>query len=333
MPKRDAPAATTAPANASGEEPARGKPRRSSSSPASATAAVASTSPAPSPPALRNEYAGWRVPADGEGVPRIRFRGHFTPSTFFDAYVKTRRPVVLLDPEGPDDSWQGQRWDTAYLRRVAGDRMVRVEHRDGDDGCFGRGCHSSMRFSAFLDILDAAAVAQSAGAGGSAGGDASAAARRVYLTTQDLGQDADGRPQLHSAPCTQLLRAGDFPQQPMVLDSLIPMNYNLWIGSTTGAAAPSSSGLHHDFHDNLYVLLRGQKTFRLYSPADAERMYTVGRIVRVHPNGRICYADDKRAPGGDGGEEADQASSRVEADGSNAQVGVRRSLQPCAFGG
>ena len=37
------------------------------------------------------------------------------------------------------------------------------------------------------------------------------------------------------------------------------------------SAEGSSSGLHHDFHDNLYILLRGQKRFRLFSPADAHR--------------------------------------------------------------
>ena len=55
------------------------------------------------------------------------------------------------------------------------------------------------------------------------------------------------------------------------------------------ASAGASSGLHHDFHDNLYVLLRGCKRFRLWSPRQAERMHTHGRISRVHPNGRIVY--------------------------------------------
>jgi hypothetical protein len=51
----------------------------------------------------------------------------------------------------------------------------------------------------------------------------------------------------------------------------------------------SSSGLHHDYHDNLYVLVHGSKHFRLFSPADAARMYVHGDVAVVHPNGRICY--------------------------------------------
>jgi Cupin-like domain len=58
-----------------------------------------------------------------------------------------------------------------------------------------------------------------------------------------------------------------------------------------GLHAGASSGLHHDFHDNLYILLRGRKRFRLYPPDQAKRMYTNGRIAKVHGNGRFVYAD------------------------------------------
>ena len=53
--------------------------------------------------------------------------------------------------------------------------------------------------------------------------------------------------------------------------------------------AGSSTGLHHDYHDNLYVLLRGKKRFRLYPPSLADRMYVHGQLQRVHPNGRIVH--------------------------------------------
>ena len=43
-----------------------------------------------------------------------------------------------------------------------------------------------------------------------------------------------------------------------------------------------------------YVLLRGRKRFRLFSPADAHRMYTHGRIRKVHSNGRINYVGHVR---------------------------------------
>ena len=54
-------------------------------------------------------------------------------------------------------------------------------------------------------------------------------------------------------------------------------------------AAGSSSGLHPDFHDNLYILLRGRKRFRLWSPDQAPQLYTHGHLERVHPKGCIVY--------------------------------------------
>jgi len=60
----------------------------------------------------------------------------------------------------------------------------------------------------------------------------------------------------------------------------------------------SSSGLHHDYHDNFYLLLRGKKRFRLYSPDCAPFMYAHGDIEKVHPNGLISYlGNETRADG------------------------------------
>ena len=63
----------------------------------------------------------------------------------------------------------------------------------------------------------------------------------------------------------------------------------MWLGRSDAA----SSGLHHDFHDNLYALLRGTKRFRLFSPADAALMQTAGTISKVHQNGRINYEGEE----------------------------------------
>lgn len=85
---------------------------------------------------------------------------------------------------------------------------------------------------------------------------------------------------------------------------------NLWIGAS---AAGSSSGLHHDYHDNLYFLLQGRKRFRLFCPSEAPRLYTVGRLVRIHANGRVNYEGfPTRADGSDlDAERAREASARL----------------------
>ena len=59
-----------------------------------------------------------------------------------------------------------------------------------------------------------------------------------------------------------------------------------WLGRSKHG---SSSGLHHDYHDNMYVLIQGQKKFRLFSPDQAEYLATNGTIDRVYFNGRVSY--------------------------------------------
>ena len=61
------------------------------------------------------------------------------------------------------------------------------------------------------------------------------------------------------------------------------------------AHAGSSSGLHHDYHDNLYCLLRGRKRFRIFPPALLRQMHTHGEIRMIHPNGRIVYEGQVRS--------------------------------------
>jgi hypothetical protein len=92
--------------------------------------------------------------------------------------------------------------------------------------------------------------------------------------------------ELFPSPLPSLM--GDFPLRPSILGNLIPQQYNLWIGNSKDG---TSSGLHHDYHDNLYVLLRGKKIFTLFSPADAQYMYTHGSLKLIHPNGMINYSN------------------------------------------
>jgi hypothetical protein len=122
---------------------------------------------------------------------------------------------------------------------------------------------------------------------------------KFYLTTQDVQADDDdnddvndddghghghGRPDL-MAPFMNVLK-DDFPLVPTIMGSLVPQNINLWMGNSVNG---SSSGLHHDYHDNLYIVIRGTKRFHLFSPMDASSMKTRGSLSLVHANGRINY--------------------------------------------
>merc|ERR1711977_316363 len=81
-----------------------------------------------------------------------------------------------------------------------------------------------------------------------------------YLTTQPLEEDADGCPKSLAAPHLLELLRGARSLRPRLVGHLAPVQFNIFFGRT---AESSSSGLHHDYHDNLYFMLRGQKEFHL----------------------------------------------------------------------
>ncbi|KAJ1557600.1 hypothetical protein HK405_015618, partial [Cladochytrium tenue] len=86
--------------------------------------------------------------------------------------------------------------------------------------------------------------------------------KKEYGGIKDLLQ----RYEEYCKPPLQLL-LGDFPLRPSLLGSLVPQQVNLWIGAATSEGV--SSGLHHDYADNLYVMIRGRKRFTLFPPSDA----------------------------------------------------------------
>jgi hypothetical protein len=158
------------------------------------------------------------------------------------------------------------------LRACAGDCVVRVEQRRDANDRFGVGNECLMRVDDVLDRLER-------------GDD------RVYLSAQPLKADGrSGLARLASSPMAELLRARVFEARPPPLRELVPANVNLWLGFASEGA---SSGLHHDYHDNLYVLLSGEKEFLLIAPSHAERCYTHGTIARVHANGVINYVGEE----------------------------------------
>lgn len=124
--------------------------------------------------------------------------------------------------------------------------------------------------------------------------------------------------ELYQPPLTPL--AGEIPIVPKFLSNLIPQQINLWIGSafeTTqdrffidhydekdpklgfGMRVPGggvSSGLHHDYADNIYISIEGRKRFTIFCPADTLKMYTVGEVESVLHTGIINYKRQDCAP-------------------------------------
>ena len=77
------------------------------------------------------------------------------------------------------------------------------------------------------------------------------------------------------------------------------MTYNLWIGATNNATDATSSGLHHDYHDNLYCIWVGCKTIQMAPPHSIGKgITTQGSLLKLHDNGRIVYEEQVRDDGG-----------------------------------
>ena len=187
-------------------------------------------------------------------------------------------------------------------RDSAGSSQVDVEVRQQDTENFGSNKLETLPFGEFLDHLETQSSS-------------------YYLTSQedDTADSDDGsRPTARSRPpVSHLLDSGVLPSQPPLLENLKCANVNMWMGFSKHG---SSSGLHHDFHDNLYLLLRGRKRFKLHAPSDAPRMYTHGTVSKVHTNGLINYIGHDTWP--DGAYVTPEASADGDGDGDGAGAGA-----------
>ncbi|CCH42220.1 Hypoxia-inducible factor 1-alpha inhibitor [Wickerhamomyces ciferrii] len=124
-------------------------------------------------------------------------------------------------------------------------------------------------------------------------------------------------------PLTNLIKDDKLPLKIEFLKNLIPQQVNLWIGSSNSQQlnvnslkdleldinsddlglgkklidGGTSSGLHHDHSDNLYILVKGFKRFTLFPPSDAENLYLVGDLNKIYSSGVIDYKNNDKAPG------------------------------------
>ena len=201
-----------------------------------------------------------------------------SPKTFFRDYVAKRKPCVI-DTSLDEPEWCGNKWTNDYLIENAGNETLQVEKKGEEGRSFGlKAPKVKMQFSEFVNELKSGNT-------------------NLYLTTQTIEIDEEmGLPtKLFGPPLNGL--AQDFALVPKLLGNLVPNNLNLWMGNSLDG---SCSGLHHDFHDNLYIVIRGKKSFELYSPKDAVFLQSHGTLAKVHPNGLINYQGTENWTRGDG---------------------------------
>ncbi|RKO91894.1 cupin-like domain-containing protein [Blyttiomyces helicus] len=229
-------------------------------------------------PSLR--YAGFHPSPDWlpDAIPLDSPKA--TPKALFASHISTRTPCILLPPKTKScqsslPTPAASPWTLAALRAHAGSTPLKIE-RKSPAGSFGSGApRTMMPLADFLDRLEAGET-------------------DLYLTTQYGGEEGvqEGPERAFLEYCQPPLAqlAGLFEHRPAVLGNLVPQQVNLWIGAVPpNSPHGTSSGLHHDFQDNLYVLLKGRKRFTLFSPRDAPHLHLHGTLTRVHPNGVPNY--------------------------------------------
>ena len=205
-----------------------------------------------------------------------------SPQVFYKDYVKRRRPVLFLKGCASQEVTPKLSQVAASLDKllpiVGHDTMVEVNQCDTevpteiDSFSPKRSRVVEMSFGEFIGKLQQGST-------------------RYYLTTQTLPVDEEGRPLLYTTPITQLVETNNMDSlRPKLLGNLVPMTCNLWIGQAN-YSNPTSSGLHHDFHDNLYCLLVGTKTFRIAPPESINLLKMKGTLHTLHDNGRIVHKE------------------------------------------
>lgn len=202
-----------------------------------------------------------------------------SPERLWDNYISRRIPVVI-ESMPLEKRWRANLWTDTYLKQTAGHAKVSVEYRSSISEGFGLGKRRSMLFKEFLHRL---AQGQ----------------ENLYITSPEQPIGPYGFPDVMVSPILEL--RSSLPVRLSWAGNLVPQQINMWMGSS---ADGTSSGLHHDYHDNFYMLLRGRKKFRLFPPTKASMMYTHGDIVCVYPNGRIVYKGQEGIQE-DGSHEAD----------------------------
>jgi hypothetical protein len=184
--------------------------------------------------------------------------------------------------------------------------MVQVEKRISSKESFGQNRTTErqiqMKMSEFIDKVS---TKQDEG-------------ELLYLSTQQYeSPESEDRNDPFQTPTRQLVTAKKIPTTLPWAGNLCLESCNLWMGLSEDG---SSSGLHHDYHDNFYILIQGRKQFRMFSPDTAQLMDTYGYIEKIHFNGVISYKGSEVRPDGlPLYDKSEAACENNDSDGSNVE--------------
>ncbi len=198
-------------------------------------------------------------------IPRLRYP--ITLEEFYRSYYISRKPVIISTNALSELGWRTHLWTSEYLLYKAGNQQVQVLTRsDKSNYALDRINYVSMPFHKFVNCVMANKTGDS----------------DIYLNLQhDRALDP---------PLLQLV--GDF-NIPVYFKDLVMRSINMWMGNS---ATSITTPLHHDFNDNLYVLVEGRKDFILFPPEQAVNLYPRGELLGVEANGVIRYRSLEDGP-------------------------------------
>jgi len=246
---------------------------------------------------VRNLYKGW-CPNSGNKQWLERINAEcISPEQFYNRYIKRRMPVVLTSSN--TECLSG--FSVRALEGIAGDCRVVVETADPESyQQFGRTDSTSrkhMKFSEFLNRMKE---------------------DELYCSTQPLPEDKHGPTRITSPHIQRFIDRGMLPDQLPLMGNMQLYQINSWIGCSEDG---TSSGFHHDYHDNFYFLISGEKQFRIASPHFTSEQPTFGSKKNpntlVHKNGLISYIGDSVRE--DGARRADVLRWKVRQDDANEE--------------
>lgn len=227
---------------------------------------------------LSNAYSGFRLPRHGVYAPSTLYSSPNEEE--FKSYVVSRTPLKV-EFDSTDEltlalSWPSD-WSLGHLRDIFGSTSVEVERRprtcpfisshDSSDALLGFGMQVTRHAVPFADFANRLENTASG----------LPSTHVEYLNTQQKSKMTYSQPLnliSESLPLPSFI--GEY------IESVTDVN--MWLGASP-ATCSSTSRLHMDATDNLYILLHGNKTFRIFSPDLATDMQTVSPTYAVAENG------------------------------------------------
>lgn len=256
----------------------------------------------PALPLRLDGYEGWTPDSPHPSIAKVR--DTISTDDMWTHFISQRRPVVI-DGLLKDPDWKAAKWtDLDYLKSAAGHAPVKIEPIHPAAGHFGTSVkRKKVKFASFLDMLQdpsdqgkwylTTQYVDETEHPNNAAHSAASASNNPAANDPD-SDDSDNEPELDPVlPSPTDALSNDFPARPALLGNLVLQQCNLWLGNSKEG---KSSGLHHDFHDNLYILLSGYKRFLLFPPSAHRYLHPRGLVDRVHPNGLIVYAPPGELP-------------------------------------